>query len=138
MLEKARESEANSFSLKRFHDLILAEGAIPPNLIAKKLGFSAVSYEYGSFFHKGDLATGAQIDLLFKRADKVITLCEIKFQERVGKKVIAEVERKASALSAFGSYSIEKVLISAFPPSQDLLEEGYFAQILTTDDLAAG
>ena len=39
MLEKARAKEGNSFSLKQFHDNLLAEGSIPPNLIAKKLGY---------------------------------------------------------------------------------------------------
>ncbi len=105
-------------------------------LIARKLGFSAVAYEYGSWFCKGDLATGAQIDLLFKRADRVMTLCEIKFRERIGKEVIGEVERKVTALRSGGNYSLEKVLISAFPPSKQLREEGYFSTILTVDDLA--
>ncbi|MCP4581316.1 MAG: DUF885 domain-containing protein [candidate division Zixibacteria bacterium] len=40
MLEKARKKEGNSFSLKQFHDLILAEGSIPPSLIAEKLGYN--------------------------------------------------------------------------------------------------
>lgn len=39
MLEKARAKEGNSFSLKQFHDRLLAEGSIPPNLIAEKLGY---------------------------------------------------------------------------------------------------
>jgi uncharacterized protein (DUF885 family) len=39
MLEKARKREGKAFSLKKFHDLILAEGTIPPKLIAKKLGY---------------------------------------------------------------------------------------------------
>lgn len=39
MLEQARGGEGKSFSLKRFHDKILAEGTIPPTLIAQKLGY---------------------------------------------------------------------------------------------------
>jgi len=39
MLEKARAKEGNSFSLKQFHDNLLAEGSIPPDLIAEKLGY---------------------------------------------------------------------------------------------------
>lgn len=106
------------------------------SLIARKLGFSAVSYSHGSWFRKGDLATGAQVDLLFKRADKVITLCEVKHRERVGLEVIAEVERKVAALSAFfRNHTVEKVLISALPPAATLVNEGYFARILTADDL---
>ena len=39
MLDKAREKEGKSFSLKQFHDKLLAEGTIPPTLIAEKLGY---------------------------------------------------------------------------------------------------
>jgi AAA+ ATPase superfamily predicted ATPase len=105
-------------------------------LIARKLGFSAVAYDCGSWFRKSDLATGAQVDLLFKRADNVITLCEVKFRERVGREVIDEVARKLAALPGLGNYTVEKALISAFPPSKELLEEGFFSRVLTADDLA--
>jgi hypothetical protein len=108
------------------------------DLIAKRLGFSAVAYDHGSWFQKADLATGAQVDLLFKRADKVITLCEVKYREQVGRQVIAEVEKKAAALAAFRGFTVEKVLISALPPSKEVLQAGYFSQILSADDLAVG
>ena len=39
MLEKARQKEGKSFSLKEFHNKLLAEGSIPPELIAEKLGY---------------------------------------------------------------------------------------------------
>lgn len=39
MLEIARQKEGNSFSLKDFHNKLLAEGSIPPPLIAEKLGY---------------------------------------------------------------------------------------------------
>jgi uncharacterized protein (DUF885 family) len=39
MLGKAKKREGKAFSLKKFHDSILAEGTIPPRLIAKKLGY---------------------------------------------------------------------------------------------------
>jgi len=39
MLEKARENEGKSFSLKEFHDKLLAEGTIPITLIAEKYGY---------------------------------------------------------------------------------------------------
>jgi len=106
-------------------------------LIARKLGFANVDYEHGAWYRRPDLATGAQIDLLFKRADKVLTLCEIKHRQRVGREVIAEVEKKAAALSEeLPGHSLERVLISAQPPSTDLVDTGAFSQILTAEDLA--
>lgn len=105
------------------------------HLIAQRLGFSAVLYEYGSWFRKGDLATGAQVDLLFRRADRVLTLCEVKFAQKVGTKVIKEVEQKVQALAAMGRYTVERVLITVHPPTQNLLNEGYFNQVLTVEEL---
>lgn len=109
------------------------------HLIAKKLGFSAVAYDCGSWYRRGDLSTGAQVDLLFKRADNVMTLCEVKFRDRVGKEVIKDVEKKTAALAPLRKkYAVETVLITAVPPTQDLINEGYFSTILTTDDLVSG
>lgn len=45
--------------------------------------------------------------------------------------------RVADPLLALGTYTIEKVLISAYPPTKELEDEGYFSRILTADDLAA-
>ena len=104
-------------------------------LLARKLGFSAVAYDYGSWFNRGDQTTGAQVDLLFRRADRVITLCEVKFRDDVGREVIEEVERKVAALRALGDHPVERVLISATPPSRALREEGYFSSIITAEDL---
>jgi hypothetical protein len=47
----------------------------------------------------------------------------------------AQVDRKVEALSAFGNFTIERVLVSAFPPSDELNDEGYFSAILTVEDL---
>ena len=104
-------------------------------LLARKLGFSAVAYEYGSWFRRGDQTTGAQVDLLFRRADRVITLCEVKFREDVGREVIDEVERKVTALRALAGHPVERVLVSALPPCRKLRDEGYFSAIITAEDL---
>jgi AAA+ ATPase superfamily predicted ATPase len=50
------------------------------HLIAETLGFSDVDYQSGAFFSRGTATTdrGFQIDLMYKRADRVITLCEIR------------------------------------------------------------
>jgi uncharacterized protein (DUF885 family) len=39
ILDKAKKRDGKAFSLKKFHDSILAEGTIPPKLIAKKVGY---------------------------------------------------------------------------------------------------
>jgi AAA+ ATPase superfamily predicted ATPase len=108
------------------------------DLIADRLGFAAVAYQHGAWYRKPDLATGAQVDLLFKRADNILTLCEVKHRERVGHQVIAEVKRKAEALTALSNYTVEPVLISALPPTDEVVDAGYFTSILTAEDFATG
>jgi len=56
-----------------------------------------------------------QIDLLFKRADHVITVCEVKHQNsKIGTKVIPEMERKCGLLKTPRGYAMEKALISLY------------------------
>jgi uncharacterized protein len=104
-------------------------------LLARKIGFGIVAYDHGPWFTRKDSPKGAQIDLVYIRADNVITLCEIKYKRRLGVEVIEEVEKKTDALRAVDKRTIEPVLISAHPPSTQVYEQGYFVKILTADDL---
>ena len=106
------------------------------HLVAEKLGFGAVNFDSGPWFTRGGVAEGAQIDLVFFRADRVITLCEIKFQDSpIGKAVIDEVERKRAIFPNPKRQTIEKVLITASPATDDLRRERYFNRILSLEDL---
>lgn len=96
-------------------------------LIAKYLGFSAVNYQCGAYFKRGiDTSNpGFQIDLLFDRDDKVITVCEIRYTKApVSKKVIKEMQDKLELLDT--KKSIHKVLISSAGADEALLREHYF------------
>ena len=106
------------------------------DLISSALGFSAVRYEYGSYYKRADLKTGTQVDLLFKRADDVITLCEVKWQKNLSaKKLIEQIEKKKERLEDLKYHHIEPVLITALPVSKDFNKEGYFSRVLTPEDL---
>jgi len=53
-----------------------------------------------------------QIDLIFTRSDRVITICEIKFQMgEIGTKVIPEIERKCKLIKIPKVFTIDIVLI---------------------------
>ncbi|HLD44430.1 MAG TPA: hypothetical protein VJC18_03260, partial [bacterium] len=106
-------------------------------LIAEKLGFSAVQYEHGAWFKKRDLLTGgSQVDLLFLRSDRVVTLCEIKFQsEPIGKNIIEAVQNKIRLFPNPRQLTIETVLITATPATPELVNEGFFRSIITVNDL---
>lgn len=106
-------------------------------LIARKLGFEDVRYRGGVFFNRNveKNKPGYQIDLLFARDDKILTVCEIKYlQTKVNTQVIEEFEDKLSQLPNPKKYTIQKVLISLYGPTDSLIERGYFDRIITLSD----
>jgi len=106
-------------------------------MIAEAFGFSAVQYRAGTYFRRGNVTDfGNQIDLLYDRADKVWTVCEVKYQDApIGVDLIPEVERKLQSLPTSRRRSIHKVLITASGTTKGLLERAYFDRVLTLEDL---
>lgn len=77
-----------------------------------------------------------QIDLLHLRADKVVTVCEIKhLKEPVFKGIIPEMARRCSLLEIPRGYSMEKALVSLYGPDDALRESGYFNHYITLEDI---
>lgn len=108
--------------------------------IASRLGFGAIEYAAGPYFKRRvrGAAAGLQIDLLFKRSDRVWTVCEIKYQnEPIGREIISEMAKKLALLAVPPKVSIQKVLITASDPSESLLREPYFDQVLRLEDFQA-
>lgn len=107
-------------------------------IIAAIIGFSAVRYKSGAFFNRTTIKeeTGYQIDLIFDRADHVLTICEIKYtQSKTGVEVIDDFEKKLRLMPYPGTKTIEKVLISASGASEALLARDYFDRIITLEDI---
>jgi AAA+ ATPase superfamily predicted ATPase len=107
-------------------------------LIADIIGFSAVRYKSGAFFNRKSMNAdaGYQIDLIFERADHVLTICEIKYtQSKTGVEVIDEFEQKLRLIPLKGNKTIEKVLISASGATEGLLARAYFDRIITLEDI---
>ena len=106
-------------------------------VIAKMLGFSAVRYRTGTYFNKSSSAEspGYQIDLLFERDDRVITVCEVKYtQAPVDVSIIEEVERKLALFKPKGDYSYHKVLIAPNGANRALKDRPYFDKVITLED----
>ncbi len=105
-------------------------------MLAETMGFDEYVESFGPYFNqtrskKYTQGTGFQIDLVYKRTDKVITVCEIKFHQKpLTAKVIAEVEQKIKMLDIPKSYSIEKALITVNGADQGLTDSKYFDYIL--------
>ncbi|MDQ2993553.1 MAG: hypothetical protein M3R00_01195 [Pseudomonadota bacterium] len=106
-------------------------------VIAAILGFSAVKYRSGVYFKQGtDGQKGFQIDLLFDRDDKVITVCEIRYlNSPVSTGVIADCEERMQLLPNQSNKTIHRVLISNYGPSDALIKRAYFDRFILIDDL---
>ena len=79
---------------------------------------------------------GYQIDLIFDRADHVLTICEIKYtQGKTGTEVIDEFETKLAQMPHQKNKTIEKVLITASGATDALIARAYFDRIITLEDI---
>jgi len=108
------------------------------HLIAKILGFHGIQYQAGAFYNKKTQKEepGFQLDLVFDRADQVITLCEIKYtQSKTGVTVIEEFERKIELFQKHHRKTLQKVLITAEGASDALLARHYFDHVITLEDV---
>jgi len=107
-------------------------------VIAKILGFSAVRYHCGAYFKKDMDKEGRsfQIDLVFERADKVLSICQIKYeQKKITTKVIDQFEHVLTHLPNHKQYTIEKVLIAFNGADDALMGRGYFDRFIDQNDL---
>lgn len=108
--------------------------------LAEILGFSGIDYVCGPYFRAPSGPDGGlQIDLLFQRADNVLTVCEMKCSVApVGAGVVNEVEQKATMLQqAFPAKTVQRVLVVHGEPSRDLEQAGYFYRIIRSRELLA-
>ena len=107
------------------------------DLIARELGFAGIDFTAGPYFApaKGGNA-GVQVDLLFDRADDVLTVCEMKYvRHAAGVETIEEMERKLELLARIaGRKTLQPVLIVRGKVSQALTAAGYFYRIIDASD----
>lgn len=103
------------------------------DLISQELGFSGIDYSVGPYFLPAQKdVLGIQVDLVFDRADAVLTVCEMKHSRRpIGLEVIQEVDKKVQLLErVVGRKTIQPVLIVYGQPTPALVDAGYFYRII--------
>ena len=107
------------------------------NLIARQLGFSDVEYHSGSYFERGQkLQQGFQLDLVFQRADRVLSVCEIKYtDEAPGTAVAANFQKRIELLPNKKKFTIQRVLITKTKPSDSIVKKGVFDRVVMADEL---
>ena len=102
--------------------------------LAEAMGFANQVLEAGPLFEPG--AGGFQVDLLFRRADRVITLCEVKYHDGpVETSIIPQVQRKCGLLPQRRGITVERALISVHGPTAALRDTEYFHHHVTLDHL---
>lgn len=109
--------------------------------ISRMVGFSAVDFTIGPYFASPRRGTaGVQVDLVFDRADNMLTVCEMKYSANtVGVEVIANMKRKVELLQPVAKgKTIQPVLIVRERPSQALLDQAYFYKIIEARDFLRG
>jgi uncharacterized protein len=101
--------------------------------VADIMGFGDKVEDFGPLFKKGD--SQFQIDLLYIRRDRVITLCEIKYHSKpISVGVVKSVERKCKLLDVPSGYTLERALITRFGADESLQELGYFDYVISALD----
>jgi hypothetical protein len=91
----------------------------------------------GSYFNRSTNKSnpGYQIDLLFDRDDKVITICEIKYtQDKISSSVISDVERKIELFSNPKNKTIQRILISVHGADDSVIRRHYFDRVISLTD----
>lgn len=107
-------------------------------LIAQAIGFHGIEYDFGPFFKSAKNSIGGiQADLVFNRADNVLTVCEMKCsQNPIGKSVIADLEKKEAVLrEIFPNKTIQKVLIYHGSITSGASRSPYIYQTIDSDFL---
>lgn len=104
--------------------------------IADRIGLSIVVKSYGSYFSRDRRCP--QMDLVYLRTDKTITICEIKYSERtiiLSPPLKDQVKRQKEFLeNRFPGRRIEHYLIVNKAPSQAVQDSGLFHRILDFSD----
>ena len=106
--------------------------------IAKILGFNGVQYEVGSFYNKTTKAKDPnfQIDLIFSRADKVITVCDIKYKdERYDIEDANKFLKSLEQLPKTSQGHIQRVLITQSDPTEVVISKSIFNRVIKVEEL---
>jgi len=103
------------------------------HLIAESLGFGDVDYQSGAFFSRDSIKAdrGFQIDLMYKRADRVITLCEIK--HNTNPLSVADARKVLESFAHYSPpprFSVQHILICTGGVASRVREEALFDRIL--------
>lgn len=100
--------------------------------IAEALGFGAIDFEVGCVASNKDTP---EIDLVFVRADDVLTVCEIKSGERVDRSAIDQVREQIRALELRTRKTVQAAMIARGQVDRAIPESRLFSRIIGIEAL---
>lgn len=108
-------------------------------ILANRMGFDDYVESFGPYFERSRKTQkesgGFQVDLVYKRSDKVITVCEISYhQSPIKAQIISKMEEKIKLLTIPRGYTVERALITVGGADEALVESKYFDHILELKD----
>jgi len=102
--------------------------------IASKMGFGDQVLYASPHYERGN--NHFQIDLIYKRVDNVLTVCEIKHHKReIGTEIIPEFQRKLDFLKVPKGVTVEKALISLYGQDTSLKKSEFFNHSISVGDI---
>ena len=103
-------------------------------LLSKVMGFEDEVLIASPYFKRD--SRQFQVDLVYKRMDRVITVCEIKHNnKRITSSIIPEMEARLKLLEIPPGYTVNHALISLYGPDKSLLDSGYFNYNVSLENL---
>jgi uncharacterized protein len=111
------------------------------NQIKEALKIAGILSTHGAWSHKGTQEmSGAQIDLLIDRDDKVINICEIKYYNNkvtITKEMAQNIRSKMASFAFFtkSRKSLFPILIAPFGMHHNIHSEGLIQNVIEMDEL---
>lgn len=102
--------------------------------LAEKAGFANEVISFAPLFSSKD--EKFQIDLIYKRSNKIYTVCEIKFSDvPISTAIIPEVKRKLNLFPHKVTDTIETMLISPLGADQALEQSQFFHHVISLKEI---
>lgn len=104
--------------------------------LAKIMGFIDVDFNVGPYIGKDEKGKlNLQVDLVYDRKDSVMTVCEIKYQNRAADiSLIGELQQKA-ALLPHSNKTLQYALISKQMPVKAVQDQAFFSHMVEAKQL---
>lgn len=105
--------------------------------LSELMGFADQVINWGPYFKREE--QGFQIDLIYVRQDKVITICEMRYHDKpISVDIVREMNRKCELIEIPPGHTLERALISRHGPDEPLKTLGYFHHSIVVEDFFTG